>query len=52
MKEWDAAVDRVEREQAMLFALDPDVQRSMDEIRRLLDSEDPNGRAPEERGEA
>ena len=29
--EWDAAVNRVEREQATLFTLDPDVQRTVDE---------------------
>lgn len=49
---WDAAVDRVERGQATLFALDPDIQRAMDEIRGLLDSEELNGGAPEEGGEA
>jgi hypothetical protein len=51
-EEWDAAVDRVERGQATLFALDPDVQRAVDEIRRLLDPEEPNGGSPEEGGEA
>jgi hypothetical protein len=49
---WDAAVDRVERGQATLFALDPDVQRAVDEIRGLLDPAEPNGGAPEEGGEA
>ena len=49
---WDAAVDRVERGQATLFALDPDVQRAVDEIRGLLDPEGLNGGAPEEGGEA
>lgn len=51
-EEWDTAVDRVERAQATLFALDPDVQRAVDEIRRLLDKEEPNAGAPEEGGEA
>ena len=46
--EWDAAVDRVGRGQATLFALDPDVQRAVDEIRRLLDPDEPNGGTPEE----
>ncbi len=50
--EWDAAVDRVERGQATLFALDPDVQRAVDEIQRLLEPEEPNGSAPDEGGEA
>jgi hypothetical protein len=50
--EWDSAVDRVEREQATLFALDPDAQRALDEIRRLLDLAEPNGGTPEEGGEA
>jgi hypothetical protein len=49
---WDAAVDRVERGQATLFALDPEVQRAVDEIRGLLDPEEPNGGTPEEGGEA
>ena len=49
---WDAAVDRVERGQATLFALDPDVQRAVDEIRGLLNPEEPNGGTPEEGGEA
>ena len=49
---WDAAVDRVERGQATLFALDPDVQRAVDEIRGLLDPVEPNGGAPDEGGEA
>jgi hypothetical protein len=49
---WDAAVDRVERRQARLFALDPDVQRAVDEIRGLLHPEEPDGGAPEEGGEA
>jgi hypothetical protein len=47
--EWDVAVDRVEREQAKLFALDPDAQRAVDGIRRLLNR---NGGAPDEGGEA
>jgi hypothetical protein len=51
-EEWDAAVDRVERGHAMLFDLDPDVQRTMDELRRLLDLEEPNAGAPDEGGEA
>jgi hypothetical protein len=51
-EEWDAAVDRVESGQATLFAMDPDVQSTMDEIRRLLDPEEPNAGAPEEGGEA
>ena len=49
---WHAAVDRVERGQATRFALDPDVQRAVDEIRGLLDPEELNGSAPEEGGEA
>ena len=49
---WDAAVDRVERGQATLFALDPDVQRAVDELRGLLDPDEPNGGTPEEGGEA
>ena len=47
--EWDIAVDRVERGQGTLFALDPDVHRAVDEIRRLLAAD---GRAPDEGGEA
>lgn len=50
--EWDAAVDRVERAQAMLFALDPDVRRAVGEVRRLLDLGEPDGDAPDEGGEA
>ena len=50
--EWDAAVNQVEREQATLFTLDPDVQRTVDEIQRLLEQAEPNGGAPEEGGEA
>ena len=53
-EEWDAAVDRVETDQATLFAMDPDVQSAADEIRRLLlGTEGPNDAgAPEEGGEA
>ena len=51
-EEWDAAVDRVERGHATLFALDPDVERTMDEMRRLLNLEEPNADTPDEGGEA
>jgi len=50
--EWEAAVGRVEREQATLFAIDPDARRAVEEIRRLLDLGQPNDDPPDEGGEA